>query len=83
MINKSTLTVIAALAAVAVTSPVLAQSFDPDMGTGNIVGINSGPTAPQSREASGLQAYAMAPRTSAASSTGASSGYEELLKEQW
>jgi hypothetical protein len=80
MITKSTFAFIAAIAVVGVASPAFAQAFDPEMGTGNIVGVNIGPAAPQQR--SGLQAYARVPDTRAATGS-ASSGYEELLKAQW
>ena len=84
MISKSTLALVAAIAAVGIASPALAQSFDPDMGTGNIVGGNSAPiAAPQHKatvRASGLRAYALVPHDVG---NGTSSGYEELLKEQW
>lgn len=66
---KKLLTTLAALTVIA--TPALAQSFDPDNGTGNIVS-SSGfkPTAPLSDKItvrqSGIRAYAMVPRTHSA-----------------
>jgi len=73
MIRKATLALIAAFG---IVSPTLAQSFDPDMGTGNLVGINNGAAAAHHSAAqNGRNAYALVPRGGEVSS-----GYEELLK---
>ena len=73
MIGKATLVLIAVLG---IASPALAQSWDPDMGTGNLVAINKGAAAQQHAAApqSGRNAFAMVPRGGEKSS-----GYEELL----
>ena len=42
MIRKATLVLIAAIG---IASPALAQSWDPDMGTGNLVAIHNGAAA--------------------------------------
>lgn len=70
MIRKATLVLIAAIG---IASPALAQSWDPDMGTGNLVAISNGAAAVHSASPNGRNAYAMVPRG------GAVSGYEELL----
>jgi hypothetical protein len=71
MIRKATLVLIAAIG---IASPALAQSFDPDMGTGNLVAISNGASAVRhSASPNGRNAFAMVPRG------GAVSGYEELL----
>jgi hypothetical protein len=76
MIRKATLVLVAAIG---IASPALAQSFDPDMGTGNLVAINNGAAAAHhAASQNGRNAYAMVPRGSEA--TGGISGYEELLK---
>jgi hypothetical protein len=73
MIGKATLALVAVLG---IASPVLAQSWDPDVGTGNLVALNNGTTAAQMPAAqNGRNAYAMVPRNGEVGS-----GYEELLK---
>jgi hypothetical protein len=63
------------VAAFGIASPTLAQSFDPDMGTGNLVGINNGAAAAHTGVwQNGRNAYALVPRGSEVGS-----GYEELL----
>lgn len=94
MIRKSKLALIAAVAAAGVAAPALAQSFDPDAGTGNLVGANSAPAASQTivaRPTNGLRAYGMVPHTATAPGTadlaatdpvlsgGGSTGYNEML----
>jgi len=79
---KSKLILAAALLVAGVASPALAQSFDPDNGTGNIV---AGNTAPQT-DRSGLHAYAMVPEQPATTNTsgstgGGSAGYNDLLSQ--
>jgi hypothetical protein len=80
MINLSKLAVIAAVTAV-IATPAFAQSFDPDVGTGNLLPFAYAPTAPQSGKVadhqasrskmanrqSGLHAFAMVPGTSSVS----------------
>ena len=75
MRNMSKATFIAAIAAVAIGSPVLAQSFDPEVGTGNVLPFSYQPTGPatphavaglrndgkMARRRSGLHAFAMVP----------------------
>jgi hypothetical protein len=70
MIRKATLVLIAVAG---IASPALAQSWDPDNGTGNIVAVSNGAAQQQ---ASGRSAFAMVPREA---SKPAISGYEELL----
>jgi hypothetical protein len=90
MISKSTLAIIAAVAAIGIASPALAQSFDPEAGTGNVVASNVGATTWQSDQIrdqrNGLQAYAMVPsQPAAAASTaptlngGGSAGYNDMI----
>jgi hypothetical protein len=72
MIRKATLVLIAAFG---IASPALAQSWDPDMGTGNLVTIHNGAgAAHHSAAQNGRNAFALVPRGSEVSS-----GYEELL----
>ena len=75
MIRKATLVLIAVAG---IASPALAQSWDPDNGTGNIVTVSNGVAAQQqaSGHRSGRSSFAMVPR---ASEKPAISGYEELL----
>jgi hypothetical protein len=70
MINKTKLALIAAVAVAGFTSPALAQSFDNDYGTGNVLPFNYHSTAPETavRHAGvhaarrdGLHAFAMEP----------------------
>lgn len=82
MISKSAFALVAAIAAVGVASSASAQSFDPDMGTGNIVSANTG-SSTVSAPRNGLDAYAMVPRQHTPAIAGGSSGYEQLLKQQW
>jgi hypothetical protein len=81
MIRKATLVLIAVAA---IASPALAQSWDPDNGTGNTVTTFNGAAA-QHHQAmghiSGRSAYALVPREAAAPAGDTyGSGYEELLK---
>ena len=89
MISKSTLVLVAAIAA-GIASPALAQSFDPEVGSGNLAQANSATPAPQTDKIvarrNGLHAYAMVPAKSAAtvstdptSNGGGSAGYNEML----
>jgi hypothetical protein len=90
MITTCKLTLVAAIAAICIASPALAQSFDPEAGSGNIVASNGGQTAPQNGQTaahrSGLQAYAMVPRqaptagsTDPAVNGGGSTGYNDMI----
>jgi hypothetical protein len=79
MTKFSTLAVIATVAAAGIASPALAQSFDPEAGSGNIVPFSYAPIAAQNdtvavRQTShakiaarqnGLHAFAMVPRSAA------------------
>jgi hypothetical protein len=79
MIRKATLVLIAVAG---IASPALAQSWDPDNGTGNIVTVSNGAPVQHQQAAgtrSGRNAFAMVPRESAPIGAGSSSGYEELL----
>lgn len=79
MITKSKLTLVAAIVAMAVASPALAQSFDPADGTGNVLPFAYRPSATRQRSVvvapqngqiatgrSGLHAFARVPQTSSA-----------------
>ena len=91
MITKSKLALVAAIATICIASPALAQAFDPEAGSGNIVASNGGQTTAQTGQVavhrSGLHAYAMVPRQAApaAGSTdpavngGGSTGYNEMI----
>ena len=46
----SKFTLIAALAAAGIASPALAQSFDPEAGSGNVAGVSYAPTPAQNDE---------------------------------
>jgi hypothetical protein len=50
MITISRIALIAAVAAVGIASPALAQSFDPEAGSGNVLGFNYAPSAVQNDE---------------------------------
>jgi hypothetical protein len=104
MINKSKLAIIAAVAAVGFASPAFAQSFSNGWGTGNVLPYTYGAPAPRNDTVavprgrhpriadrrSGLEAYAMIPRSPAASSAanandaadtgGGSVGYNRMLE---
>ena len=59
--------------AVAGIAPALAQSFNPEIGTGNSLQFSYGQTAQQTKQLAarqnGLDAFAMIPRASSASGT--------------
>jgi hypothetical protein len=85
---KTFLTTVAVLTVIA--TPAVAQSFDSQLGTGNVQPFNSGPTATQTDRfavrQNGLEALAMVPRApsalipnSAASTGGGSLGYNEMI----
>lgn len=83
-------TYLAALAVLTViATPALAQSVDPEFGTGNVVPFRSEPAARQATtfRQDGLHAQAMVPRgrpafnpNSPASTGGGSLGYNEMLR---
>jgi hypothetical protein len=94
MTNKSKLIIIAAIASLGIASPAIAQSFDPDAGTGNVLAF--GYTSPASGHRSiavrrsGLEAYAMVPRTQSdpsidnpALTGGGSPGYNDNLRKDY
>jgi hypothetical protein len=77
MIRKATLVLIAVAG---IASPALAQSWDPDNGTGNIVTVFNGAAAQHEQATghrSGRSAFALVPREDATPAV--SSGYEDLL----
>jgi hypothetical protein len=75
MTKIAKLSFIGAVLAVGIASPAFAQSFDPEAGTGNVLGFNSVQTVPQAPQAhratvrptrlaarrSGVNAFAMVP----------------------
>jgi hypothetical protein len=72
-------------------TPALAQSFDPDNGTGNVVSLSNKSTAPRNDmtapRQSGLHSFAMVPgpgpafnSNSPAATGGGSLGYNEMLR---
>jgi hypothetical protein len=79
MTTISRMALIAAIAAAGIASPALAQSFDPEAGSGNVAGFSYAPTpaqndefaVPQSSHAktaarqNGLRAFARVPRGAA------------------
>jgi hypothetical protein len=83
MITISRMALIAAVTAAGIASPALAQSFDPDAGSGNVLGFSYAPSAVpndnvavrQSSHAkiaarkSGLHAFALVPGPSSGSSS--------------
>jgi hypothetical protein len=89
---KKFLTTLAVLSVIA--TPAVAQSFDPQLGTGNVQLLSSRPTAIQADRfavrQNGFEALAMAPRAhsalipnSAASMSGGSLGYNEMLRTDY
>ena len=82
--------IITAVAKMAFVSPAFAQSFDPEIGTGNVLMFNYQATDPHKQAAvrrSGIDAFAMAPRVQAgvasedpANTGGGSIGYNEKLR---
>jgi hypothetical protein len=76
MTTISKLALIAAIAAAGIASPALAQSFDPEAGSGNVAPFSYAPIASQfdtvgvrrgnqgkiAKRANGLHAFAMVPR---------------------
>jgi hypothetical protein len=75
------LAIITAIVAAGIVSPAFAQSFDPDVGTGNTVAFAYQPIAAHrqiSVRESGLRAYARVPQGNADVGTG-SAGYQGLL----
>ena len=92
MINKWKVTaiVITSLAKMALVSPAVAQSFDPEIGTGNVVMMQEqviGLHQVAAARRNGLDDFAMVPRAQAndasqdpASTGGGSAGYNENLR---
>ena len=100
MTKFSTLAVIATIAVVANALPASAQSLDPEAGSGNVLPFSYAPITAQNdtiavrqssrakvARQSGLHAFAMVPRGSAASNAndpsltgGGSAGYNEMLE---
>ena len=81
--------IITTVAKMAFVSPAFAQSFDPDIGTGNVLMLNNQATVPHKHAAvrrSGIDALAMAPRLQGvasedpASTGGGSIGYNANLR---
>jgi hypothetical protein len=79
MTTISRLALFAAISAAGIASPALAQSFDPEAGSGNVLSFRYGPLAAQNEtvavrqakpgkiaaRANGLHAFAMVPRGAA------------------
>ena len=79
MATISKLALIAAIAAAGIASPALAQSFDPEAGSGNVVPFSFAPSSAQNdtvavrqdsqgkiaAHLNGLHAFAMVPRSAA------------------
>jgi len=80
--------IITTVAKMAFVSPAFAQSFDPELGTGNVLMLNNQATVPHKQAAvrrSGIDAFAMVPRVQGASEDpantgGGSIGYNENLR---
>jgi hypothetical protein len=82
--------IITTVAKMAFVSPAFAQSFDPEIGTGNVLMLNNQATVPHKQAAvlqSGIDAFAMAPREQVgpasdqpANTGGGSLGYNELVE---
>ena len=82
--------IITTVAKMAFVSPAFAQSFDPEIGTGNVLMFNYQATVPHQQASvrrSGVDAFAMTPRAQAgvasddpANTGGGSIGYNENLR---
>jgi len=82
--------IITTVAKMALVSPAFAQSFDPEIGTGNVLALNSQASVPHEQATvhrSGIDALAMAPRVQAgvaseapANTGGGSIGYNKKLR---
>ena len=81
--------IVTTVAKIAFVSPAFAQSFDPEIGTGNVLMLNNQASVPHKHAAirrSGIEALAMVPRMQAGVSsedpenTGGSIGYNENLR---
>ena len=80
--------IITSVAKMAFVSPALAQSFDPELGTGNVLMLSNQATVSHEQAAvrrSGIDAFAMVPRAGVASEDpantgGGSIGYTENLR---
>jgi len=81
--------IITTVAKMALISPAFAQSFDPEIGTGNVLMLNNQATVPHKQAAvrrSGIDTLAIAPRGKQASEDpantgGGSIGYNENLRD--
>ena len=92
MINKWKVAaiIITTVAKMAFVSPAFAQSFDPEIGTGNVLMLDNQASVPDKQAAigrSGIDALAMVPRLQAgvasedpANTGGGSIGYNENLR---
>ena len=92
MINKWKVAaiIITTVAKMAFVSPALAQSFDPEIGTGNVLTLNNQASVPHEQATvrrSGIDTFAMVPREQAgvasedpANTGGGSIGYNENLR---
>ena len=92
MINKWKVAaiIITTVAKMALVSPAFAQSFDPEIGTGNVLMLSNQATVSHEQAAvrrSGIDAFAMVPREQAgvasedpANTGGGSIGYNENLR---
>ena len=82
--------IITTVAKMAFVSPAFAQSFDPELGTGNVLMLNNQATVPHERAAvrqSGIDAFAKVPHVQAgvdsddpANTGGGSIGYNQNLR---
>ena len=80
--------IITTVAKMAFVSPTFAQSFDPELGTGNVLMLNNQATVPHKQVAvrrSGIDALAMVPRMQGvsedpANTGGGSIGYNQNLR---
>jgi hypothetical protein len=86
MITKSKLVLIATIATMSIATPALAQSFDPDAGTGNVLSYSYAPSRHEqvAIHRNGLHAFAMVPRGAQwnAGSNAATSGYDPGIETQ-
>ena len=87
---KVAVIIITTVTKMAFVSPAFAQSFDPEIGTGNVLMLNNQASVPHKHTAirrSGIDALAMVPRVQAgvasedpANTGGGSIGYNENLR---
>jgi len=89
MTSTSKLAILTAIVSLSIAPTAFAQSFDPEVGSGNIVPGSVAPAAPQtiklqyhvSARQSGLRAFAMVPggATDPSATGGGSTGYNAML----